>query len=75
MRYRIVDQILYSCILSRDSYEGIYSQAANNSFTQFVIKRVAETYYWLPNKYTMDSIVKVSLKGELSREHWREDVS
>ncbi|XP_072172220.1 uncharacterized protein [Diadema setosum] len=60
VRYRIVGQVLDSCVLSRDSYEGIYSQASTNSFTQFVIKRIAETYFWLTNKYTMDSIIKVN---------------
>lgn len=59
VRYRIVGQILDSCVLSRDSYEGIYSQASTNSFTQLFIKRVAETYFWVTNKYTMDSIIKV----------------
>ncbi|XP_030845082.1 uncharacterized protein LOC755141 [Strongylocentrotus purpuratus] len=60
VRYRIVGQILDSCVLSRDSYEGIYSQASSNSFTQLFIKRVAETYFWVTNKYTMDSIIKVN---------------
>nr|XP_054761519.1 transmembrane protein 53-like [Lytechinus pictus] len=60
VRYRIVGQVLDSCVLSRDSYEGIYSQASTNSFTQLFIKRVAETYFWVTNKYTMDSIIKVN---------------
>lgn len=60
VRYRIVGQVLDSCVLSRDSYEGIYSQASGNSFTQAAIKRVTETYFWMTNKYTMDSIIKVN---------------